>query len=207
MMKVYNSMAQDFVYANPDNILIFAENHDTNRLAWLLKGKKGKQKMVMALLATMRGIPQLYCGSEWMMRNNAKQGHGEERLDMPGGWPGDKRSVFEASSRTKVENEVFDYTKKLFNWRKTAGVIHTGKLMQFLPVDNNLYVYFRYTGTERVMVVINNSREEKNIDWSRYAEMTGGYTRGVDVVSGQTVVVDEPWRVAPQTAQVVHFRK
>jgi glycosidase len=207
MMKVYTSVAQDFVYANPDNVLIFAENHDTNRLAWLLKGKKEKQKMVMALLATMRGIPQLYCGSEWMMRNNAKQGHGEERLDMPGGWPGDKRSVFEASGRTKVENEVFDYTKKLFQWRKTATVIHTGKLMQFVPVDNNLYVYFRYTDTERVMVVINNSREEKSIDWLRYAEMTGGYTQGVDVISGQTVIVGEPWRVVPQAAQVVHFRK
>jgi glycosidase len=207
LLKVYNVVAQDFVYANPDNMLVFAENHDTNRLAWLLKGKKEKQKMVMALLATMRGIPQLYCGSEWMMRNNARQGHGEERLDMPGGWPGDKRSVFEAGGRTRVENEVFDYTKKLFNWRKTATVIHTGKLMQFVPVDNNLYVYFRYTGTEQVMVVINNSKEEKPIDWPRYAEITGGYAQGVDVVSGQAVVVGEPWLVAPQTAQVVHFLK
>jgi hypothetical protein len=78
--------------------------------------------------------------------------------------------------------------------------------MQFVPVDNNLYVYFRYTGTERVMVVINNSRDEKAIDWARYAEMTAGYPQGVDVVSGRTVTVGEPWRIAPQTAQVVHFR-
>ncbi|MDR3141105.1 MAG: cyclomaltodextrinase C-terminal domain-containing protein, partial [Tannerellaceae bacterium] len=160
-----------------------------------------------ALLATMRGIPQLYYGSEWMLQNKAKQGHGEERLDMPGGWPGDKRNAFEASGRTKVENEIFEYTKKLFNWRKTATVIHTGKLMQFIPVDNNLYVYFRYIDTECVMVVINNSKEEKTIDWLRYAEMTGGYLQGVDVISGHTVTVGELLRIAPQTAQVVHFRK
>ncbi|MDR3183815.1 MAG: glycoside hydrolase family 13 protein [Prevotellaceae bacterium] len=207
MMKVYTSLAQDFVYANPDNILIFAENHDTNRLAWLLKGKKEKHKMAMALLATMRGIPQLYYGSEWMLQNKAKQGHGEERLDMPGGWPGDKRNAFEASGRTKVENEIFEYTKKLFNWRKTATVIHTGKLMQFIPADNNFYIYFRYTDTERVMVVINNSKEEKTIDWPRYAEMTEGYLQGVDVISGRTVTVGESWRIPPQTAQVAHFRK
>ena len=79
--------------------------------------------------------------------------------------------------------------------------------MQFLPVDNNLYVYFRYTDTERVMVVINNGKEEKTIDWPRYAEMTAGYRQGVDVVSGRTVTVGEQWRIAPQTAQVVHFRK
>jgi glycosidase len=155
----------------------------------------------------MRGIPQLYYGSEWMLQNKAKQGHGEERLDMPGGWPGDKRNAFEASGRTKVENEIFEYTKKLFNWRKTATVIHTGKLMQFIPVDNNLYVYFRYIDTECVMVVINNSKEEKTIDWLRYAEMTGGYLQGVDVISGHTVTVGELLRIAPQTAQVVHFRK
>jgi glycosidase len=207
MIKVYTSIAQDFVYANSGNLLIFAENHDTNRLAWLLKGKKEKQKMVMALLATMRGIPQLYYGSEWMVQNKAKQGHGEERLDMPGGWPGDKRNAFEASGRTKEENEVFEYTKKLFNWRKTATAIHDGKLMQFVPENNNFYVYFRYTATERVMVVINNSREAKTVDWPRFAEMTDGYTQGVEVVSARTVTVGEPWTVAAQTAQVVAFKK
>jgi glycosidase len=207
MIKVYTSIAQDFVYANPNNLLIFAENHDTNRLAWLLKGKKEKHKMVMALLATMRGIPQLYYGSEWMMQNKAKQGHGEERLDMPGGWPGDRRSVFEESGRTQEENDVFSYAKKLFTWRKTATVIHDGKLMQLVPIDNNCYVYFRYTATEMVMVVINNCSEAKTISWPRFAEMTDGYAQGEEVVSARTVTVGEPWDVAPQTAQVVHFRK
>jgi glycosidase len=207
LMKIYSCLTQDFVYVQPNNLMIFIDNHDINRMAWLLKGKKDKQKMVMALLATMRGVPQLTYGSEVMLYNKNKQGHGEERLDMPGGWPDDERSVFTAAGRTKTENEVFEYTKKLFNWRKNTKVIHEGKLMQFVPVDNNFYVYFRYTDKELVMMAINNCREEKTIDWPRFSEITTGYAQGVDIITGNAVQIDSPLSLPPQQALVVHFKK
>jgi len=205
LMKIYTSLTQDFVYSNPNSLMIFADNHDTNRMAWLLKGKKEKLKMVMALLATMRGVPQLYYGSEVMLYNRKAQGHGEERLDMPGGWPNDERSVFTQSGRTKTENEVFDYTKKLFNWRKNAKVIHEGKLMQFVPVDNNFYVYFRYTNSELVMVAINNGRIEKGIEWPRFAEITVGYSKGIDIITEKTIHVGEKIILHAQQALVLYF--
>jgi len=207
LMKVYSCLTQDFVYANPNSLMIFVDNHDIHRMAWLLKGKKDKHKMVMALLATMRGVPQLYYGSEVMLYNKKEQGHGEERLDMPGGWQGDKRSVFTAEGRTKTENEVFEYTKKLFNWRRNAKVIHEGKLMHFVPEDNNFYVYFRYTESELVMVAINNCRTEKALDWSRYTEITTGYAQGTDVITGNTVQTGSPLSLPPQQALVLHFRR
>jgi len=205
LLQVYNSLTQDFIYAHPNNLMIFADNHDTNRMAYLLKGKKEKQKMVMALLATMRGMPQLYYGSEVMLYNKKEQGHGPERLDMPGGWPDDARSVFTASGRSKTENEVFEYTKKLFNWRKGAKAIHDGKMMHFVPVDNNFYVYFRYTEEEMVMVAINNCLSEQVVDWGRFAEITAGYVQGVDVITGQVVRVGESLSVGAQQALVVAF--
>ena len=205
LVKIYTSLTQDFVYSRPHHLLIFADNHDTNRMAWLFKGKKEKQKMALTLLATLRGIPQLYYGSEVMLYNRKEQGHGEERLDMPGGWMDDERSVFTKEGRTKTENEVFEHAKKLFTWRKTAKVIHQGKLMQFAPIDNNFYLYFRYTDDELAMVVINNCRIEKAIDWARYAEITPGYTQGVDIISGKTVRIGDTVNVLPQQSMVVYF--
>ena len=205
LLQIYSCLSLDFVYARPNNLLIFADNHDTNRMAWLLKGKKDKQKMALALLATMRGTPQIYYGSEVMLYNKKEQGHGEERLDMPGGWPSDTRSVFTEVGRTKTENEVFEYTKKLFTWRKRAKVIHEGKLMHFAPVDNNFWVYFRYTDNELVMVIMNNCRVKKTIDWPRFSEITAGYSHGIDVVTGKRVQVGEELIIPPQQAAVLHF--
>ena len=205
LLKVYGSLTQDFVYARPRQLMIFADNHDTHRMAWLLKGKKEKQKMVIALLATMRGTPQLYYGSEVMLYNKKEQGHGEERLDMPGGWPDDERSVFTEVGRTKTENEVFFYTKKLFNWRKGAKVIHEGKLMQFAPINNNFYIYFRYTDDELVMVAINNCRVEQTIDWPRFSEVTAGYSQGIDVITDKVVQIGEILHLLPQQSLIVHF--
>jgi len=207
LMKIYNSLTQDFVYASPNSLLIFADNHDTHRMAWLLKGKREKQKMVMTLLATMRGTPQLYYGSEVMLYNRKERGHGEERLDMPGGWPDDPRTVFSPSGHTKIENEVFEHTKKLFTWRKNASVIHSGKLIHFVPEENNFYVYFRYTHNELVMVVLNNARTSKQIDWLRYSEITAGYSEchGMEILSGQTVRIGDSITVPAQQSMVFHF--
>ncbi len=126
---------------------------------------------------------------------------------MPGGWPGDEHNVFTAEGRNKTENEVFDYTKKLFTWRKTAKVVHEGQLLHFIPEDNNFYVYFRYTENELLMVAVNNSREEKKINWSRFAEITGGYTSGSDIMSGATVKIGDELMIAPQQVQVIHFKR
>ena len=207
LMKVYGSLAQDFLYTNPNGIMIFADNHDTHRLAHLLRGSIAKQKMVMAILATMRGIPQLYYGSEVLLYNRERQGHGEERLDMPGGWAGDGRSVFTPEGRTKAESEMLGYVSRLFAWRKTAKAVHTGRTTQFLPVGNNLYVYFRYTDRECVMTIINNHLHPQTIDWERYADITEGYRAGTEVISGSPVAVGSPLEIPAQTAQVIHFIK
>jgi glycosidase len=142
-----------------------------------------------------------------MRYNKKERGHGEERLDMPGGWMGDERTVFTASGRTKAENEVFEYTKKLFTWRKNAKAIHHGKTMHFVPVENNFYVYFRYTQDELVMVAINNCRTEQAIDWQRFMEVMEGYAVGTDIITGKVVRVGDSLSVLPQRAMIMQFRK
>src|SRR5690606_17977802 len=127
-------------------------------------------KMAMALILTTRGTPQLYYGDEIGMRGDKPaKGDADIRRDFPGGWEGDEQSAFTEAGRTQQQNDYHEFTKKLLNFRKDKEVLHTGKLMQYIP-ENNVYVYFRYNTNDRVMVVINNSPETQTLDLSRFSE-------------------------------------
>ncbi len=182
MFKFYENFVNDFLYDNPNNLLIFAENHDTNRFNQNYKNDLNKYKMAMTILATMRGIPQLYYGSEIGMAGDKGKGDADIRQDFPGGWASDKNNAFKASGRTVEQAKYFDFTSKVFNWRKSKSIIHKGKLMHYLP-DNNVYVYFRYNDTESVMVVINNSKDKQTFKLDRYKESLALYSSGKDIIS------------------------
>ncbi|MDR0619946.1 MAG: glycoside hydrolase family 13 protein, partial [Bacteroidales bacterium] len=204
LIRIYEVLSQDFIYKNPYDFLILAENHDVRRLAWQLKGSVEKQKMIYTLLATMRGIPQIYQGSELFMQNKEKQGDIHERLDMVGGWKEDTRNAFTEKGRTELENDLFNYIKNIYSWRSTSDAVHNGKMIQFVPEDNNFYVYFRYTGKECVMTVINNLTEQRDIDWAKYAEVLDMFpaSTGKDIVSGKTVTKGQVFSVGGQSAAV-----
>ena len=185
MIKVYNNFVNDFLYANPDNIMTFVENHDTNRFNQNYKNDFKKYQMAMTLIATVRGIPQLYYGSEIGMNGDKGKGDADIRKDFPGGWSGDANNAFTASGRTAEQQKFHDFTSKLFNWRKTNDAVHFGKMKHYLP-ENNVYVYFRYTDNQTVMVLINNSATNQTIKTSRFIESIQNYKSGNDVFSGKT---------------------
>ena len=182
MTKFYNNFANDFLYPNPNNLLIFAENHDTHRVNHVYNNDIRKYKMAMALLATVRGIPQIYYGSEIGMAGNKDKGDADIRQDFPGGWEGDTNNAFTKEGRTQVQNDYFDYTSKLFNWRKNKSLIHSGKMTHYIP-ENNVYVYFRYNDSESVMVVINNNTEKQILKTNRFQENIQNFTSGKDVIT------------------------
>lgn len=182
MIKFYENFVNDFLYDNPNNLLIFAENHDTNRFNQNYKNSFEKYKLAITILATMRGIPQLYYGSEIGMAGDKGKGDADIRQDFPGGWASDKNNAFKASGRTAEQSKYFDFTAKVFNWRKSKSVIHNGKLMHYLP-DNNVYVYFRYNDTESVMVVVNNSKDKQTLKLERFKESLAPYLSGKDIIS------------------------
>jgi glycosidase len=182
MIKVYDNFTNDFLYSNPNNILIFAENHDTHRINHIFDYDLNKYKMAMSLLATSRGIPQLYYGSEIGMAGNKDNGDADVRQDFPGGWKSDTNSAFTASGRTQRQNEYFDFTSKLFNWRKTNSAVHFGKMTHYIP-ENNVYVYFRFNHVHSVMVVLNNSPQTRTINPIRFQENIQKYKIGKDVIT------------------------
>lgn len=204
IVKVYGNFVNDFLYPDINNLLVFAENHDTQRFNHMYGGDPAKYKMVMAILATVRGIPQLYYGSEIGMAGNKDEGDGAIRQDFPGGWPDDKQNAFTASGRTERQNEFFDYTSRLFQWRRQTPVIHSGKTKHYLPQDN-VYVYFRYNDTNAVMVVINNSTENRTVETGRFRESLNGFEKGTDIISGKETSLGEI-SIASKTVMILELK-
>lgn len=143
-----------------------------------------KYKMGINLLFTQRGIPQLYYGTEVLMKNYKDPSDAEVRKDFPGGWPGDAQNKFLASGRNTQENEAFNYIKTLALFRKNSTAITTGKLMQFVPKDG-FYVYFRYDNKQTIMVISNTGNNSYKPDWSFYKERLNGFSKMKNVITGE----------------------
>ncbi len=207
MTRVYDCLSHDFVYHDVDNMLIFAANHDTERIGDVLRKNPDRLKLSMAMLATMRGIPQIFAGDEMMFTSkDLSQGHGGLRVDFPGGWQGDAKNLFDPAGRTGLDKELFDYTQRLFQWRKRTPVLHTGRTMHFLARDNT-YAYFRYDDETVVFVFINNSRGRKQVPWSHYAELAADLKAGRNVLTDETMTVDDRTTVGPRQALIVEFKR
>jgi len=180
--KLYTTLSNDLVYKDPMRNVIFLDNHDMTRFFSTVNEDVAKQKMGLGWLFTCRGIPQLYYGTEVLMKGVANP-DGWVRLDFPGGWKGDTKNAFTGEGLTETEKEVQQYTRTLANFRKGASALKTGKFMQYLPVEG-LYVYFRYDAGQTIMCIMNTSDTEKKIEMSDYAERTSGFSKGRDVVTG-----------------------
>lgn len=222
MTKVYDILSHDFVYHDLSKMLIFPGNHDTARIGDMVRKDPRALKIAMTMMATMRGIPQIFAGDELMFVSSRPDNVGDHpglRVDFPGGWEGDEIDLFTAEGREaqthntdglKVEKgqaaDLFNYVSRLFQWRKTADVIHNGKTMHFMTRDNT-YAYFRYNDEAAVFVYINNNLEPVNVPWSYYSEITEGLQGGVDVLTGEPVEVSDATVVAPKTALVVEYKR
>lgn len=207
MMKVYDAVSNDFVYHDLSKMMIFTGNHDTDRTADIVRGDVARMKIAMALLATMRGIPQIFAGDEMALRSaDLSQGHGGLRVDFPGGWEGDKLNLFDEKQRTGDAAIVSDYTRRLLQWRKSKEVIHTGRTMHFAGRDNT-YAFFRYNDTDVVFVYVNNSNESKPLRWSRYGEIASNLSAGRCVISGEEVTLSDDVVVAPHEVIVVEYKR
>ncbi|MBD2769313.1 cyclomaltodextrinase N-terminal domain-containing protein [Hymenobacter sp. BT664] len=202
--KLYRALQADWLYLDATRNVPFLDNHDLNRFYSVIGENFDKYKIGLAWLLTLRGTPQLYYGTEVLMKNFANP-DGKVREDFPGGWAGDPTNYFVA--RPGPAGAAFDYVSKLANYRKTHPVLSGGKLMQFIPQDG-VYTYFRYQeGGECVMIIANNTKAEKQVDGTRFAERTKGFSSGVEVVSGAAIADLKMLRVPACTAWVVELRR
>lgn len=203
--RLYAVVAQDFLYQDPTRNVVFLDNHDMSRFYSIVNEDFTKYKSGMAILLTMRGIPQMYYGDEILMKNYSKP-DGLVRLDFPGGWPGDKSNKFTAGGRTSQENEAFNYVRTLANYRKKTTALQTGKLMQYIP-NNGIYVYFRYDAQKTVMIAYNSNDAVKELNTDRFNERTNGFTGAVNVVTGDVVDLHSGIKIPGKTTLVLELTK
>lgn len=182
LIKIYEGLANDFQYPDAGNLVIFPDNHDMSRIYTQLNENDKLLKLATTFFLTTRGIPQIFYGTEILMKNPGTGEHGVIRSDFPGGWAGDKINAFTGEGLSEKQKETQDYFKKIMNWRKDQPVIHTGKLKHY-PPENGIYVYFRYNDNESVMVILNKNDESKKLNTQHFAESLLGYTSGSDVIS------------------------
>ncbi len=205
MIQVYDNFANDFLYPNPDNLLVFVENHDTGRFNEIYKNDFKKYQMAMTLIATIRGIPQLYYGSEIGMNGDKGKGDADIRRDFPGGWNGDTNNAFTKQGRTAEQQKFFEFSSKLFTWRKSKEVIHSGKTTHYVP-DNNVYVYFRYNEKETVMVIINNNSEKQTLKTNRFKESIQNLKSRKEVLSGTTFDLNNDIEIEGKSALILELK-
>ena len=177
---VYRVIANDYVYGDPYNLVVFAGNHDMQRIYSQLNNNIDLYKMAMSFILTTRGIPQIYYGTEIIMESTAD--HGELRRDFPGGWKGDKVNAFSRKGLSNKEIEAQKYLKTLLNWRKKSPAITNGKLIHYPPKDG-VYVYFRLFDNESVMVLVNNNKNKTRVDLERFYEVLKNNKNGTSVIN------------------------
>ena len=203
--KLYAYLGQDMVYANTNNLLTFLANHDTDRFQKTkeMANNITRYKQALALLLTLRGTPQLYYGDEIGMYANKSVNDGALRQDFPGGWAEDSHNAFTKAGRTKLENEYFDYTKKLLNWRKNNKAVAYGDLTHF-AIRNGVYVYSRFYKGQRVTVLINGTSKPQTVDASTYAEVLPSLT-AYDVITAKRRTLGEKITLGAREVIVLDF--
>ncbi len=202
LARIYDLFSQDFLLANPMNVMTFADNHDVSRFYTLLGENLPNYKLAMALLLTTRGIPQMYAGTEFVMTGDEGQGHGLMRKDFPGGWAEDKINAFTQAGLSADQIDAQNYMKRIQNWRKSSDAVKYGKMIQFIP-QNGFYVYFRIKENKSVMVIINNNKDTKSLETDRFVECLSGHSTGKEIISNATVTFSDKIEVKGKTAMII----
>jgi glycosidase len=203
--EVYQTLALDHLYPDPDKLVLFGGNHDMARMYSAAGEDFDRYRMNLVFLMTMPRIPQFYTGDEILMTSTVKgRDDAGYRRDFPGGWAGDRVDAFSGKGLTEHQRAAQELVRKLANWRKSQAVIHNGKLMHFGP-EENTWVYFRYNDKKRVMVAMNNNNKEMRLPIARFQEMLHGTGAGVDVLTGQTVDLTRELRLAPKATLLIEL--
>ncbi len=203
MNHIYENFVYDYLYPNPSSVMAFVENHDTDR--FLGNGRDTTAlKQAMAILLTVKRIPQLYYGTEILMNGTKEKTDGYVRKDFPGGFPDDDHNAFTAGGRTPEENSMFTWLSRLLHWRQGNDVITKGSQTQFIPY-NGVYVIARRYNGKNVMTVVNGTGRTTVFAVRRYAEVIGHKTEAKDVLTDRTVSLTDDTQLEPRKVMILEF--
>ena len=204
-IKPYRTLASDFLYPNPNNLLIFPDNHDMARFYTQVNNDIDLFKMGIVYYSTMRGIPQFYYGTEILMNSDENPGdHGLIRTEFPGGWPDHSKNAFTGDGLSFKERQTQLFFKEILNWRKDNEVIHNGKLIQFAPKDE-IYSFFRILDDKLVWVIFNRNDSSKKLNTTRFEELILDKEFGYDVLNKKRISISENIILEKKSALIIEI--
>ena len=205
--RLYNSFVYDYLYEDPTHVMAFIDNHDTDR--FLGNGHDSLAlKQALALLLTVRRIPQIYYGTEIMMNGTKEKTDGHVRKDFPGGFPGDKHNAFTRQGRTRAQQSMFNWLSRLLHWRRGNETIIRGYQTQFIPY-NGIYVITRRWHRNTVMTILNGTTQDAVLDISRYQELFDDgqdVSRVQDIPTGRYYDLTKNLTLKPRQTLVLEFQ-
>lgn len=205
LYRLYDYLSQDLVYANPMGLLTFLDNHDTSRFAADEDKANNltRYKQALAFMLTTRGIPQIYYGTEILMSGNKGNGDGALRRDFPGGWKGDELNAFSEKGRTALQNEAFNYTRKLLQWRKGNLAVTKGNMKHF-SIRQGVYVYQREYNGQSVVVFMNGTNSSQELELTPYREVLPSDS-STDLLSEKTIKLTDKLSLNPRETLILTF--
>ncbi len=204
--KVYLTLIDDYLYQDPNKNCTFLDNHDLSRIYSVVNEDFNAWKRCQLMLLTLRGMPCIYYGTEILMTGTTKESDAYVRFDFPGGWPGDEKNKFKTEGRNAKENEAFNFIKTLSKYRQTQKAISEGKMTQFTGI-NGVYTYFRHKDGNVVMCMYSQNNEKTTVDMSRFAEMTNGFTKLKNVLTGEVINLDKTINIEAQGSMIFELAK
>ena len=194
---IFDHMTYDFIYPDIYNVLRFLDNHDTDRLLKEYPTELSGWKQAITFLLTMPGTPQIYYGTELLMNGTKGRSDGDIRLDVPGGWPGDEVNHFTRENRDDLQNEAVDFLSNLLHWRKGNDIIAYGDMKHYV-LQKGVYVYERYIDNESVLVFMNGTTNEVEINLDRYSESITNKSDWTDFLSGDNISLGQTLKLSPK---------
>ena len=173
MSELARVLRQDALYPHPERLVPFIDNHDNSRFLTADNGSVPRLKLALGLLATVRGMPQIYSGDEIGMTGGEDP---DNRHDFPGGFPGDPQSAFTKSGRTATQEDIFAWTSGLLALRAAHSALQAG-IEQNLFADEDVFAFVRARNDkgcssdhtpdpsrEQFLVVVNKAGQSKSLD-------------------------------------------
>ena len=148
--EIPKTLSRDFLYTNPNILVTLLGSHDDGRFMSEKGATIAGLKLANAFVLTTRGVPQLYYGDEIAMT-------GPDEPTTRGDFP---PQAFTAAGRTKEQQELFEYIRKLIRLRAQLEPLRSAPLNN-LYVSEQQYVYARGS----VIVAINNDEQQAQISW------------------------------------------
>ena len=156
----------DALYPHPERLVPFLGNHDTTRFMGQPGASIEQLKLAFAVLATMRGMPQIYTGDEIAMQGGEDP---DNRRDFPGGFGGP--GAFTSGGRTAEQEEMYSWVKGLLKLRASRAELSGGE-EQVLQAKGGTMLFVRgedlkdgcATGRQRIIVAVNNSSKTEEVE-------------------------------------------